>query len=153
MFTSFGLLEYTYLYVISLLVATFNQCNMLVRPHNFASSVEQSFFTGSQLLFMLLVLRLRCLVFGSIMFSWDASFRFTDLKRLRILDMWFQLQLCPIFLRTMKGMGNTLVRILGSITEGYSGFFFRVLIIIESDFLFSVAIFCIDVVSWLEFFF
>lgn len=46
----------------------------------------------------------------SIMFLWDASFRFTDLKRLRTLDMWFQLQLFLIFLRTMKGMGNTLVR-------------------------------------------
>ena len=45
-----------------------------------------------------------------IKFSLDTSFRFTDLKMLRILDMLFQLQLCLIFWMTTRGMGSTLVR-------------------------------------------
>lgn len=53
-----------------------------------------------------------CSVSFLIMFWWDMSFRFTDLKRPRILDMWFQQRLYLIFWPTMRGMGNTPVRCL-----------------------------------------
>lgn len=39
----------------------------------------------------------------------DLSFRYTDLMRWRISAMSFQQQLSLIFLKTMRGMGNTLV--------------------------------------------